>query len=102
MQANKVGSSLRARMSGPDFHQTEAAAATLSLLIRTDGPISRDTRLAIETMDGRIRTEAGDILTIDIPPSRLSELTEVPAVLFVEISEPLFRDAAESSKGEGA
>jgi hypothetical protein len=64
-------------------------------------PLDEETRTAVEAINGRIRTAAGDVLTLDLPADQLAALTDLTAVRSVEISEPLFRETTDPSTGTG-
>lgn len=73
----------------------------LDLLIRMDAAMSPEqAEAAIREVGGRIRTQAGDILTLSLPLRSLDALSRLDSVLYVEASEPLYPESPPDDTGE--
>ena len=65
------------------------AGSDLSVLIRTDRPISDALADELRRRGARVRTVAGDVATATVPADALADVLALDAVLAVELSRPL-------------
>lgn len=60
------------------------------VMMATFGELAPDQRQAIEDIDGRVRTVAGDVVTLELPVRSLTALGALDFVRYIELSRPLW------------
>lgn len=64
--------------------------AELNLLLRTDGELNARQLKQLEEAGTRIRTAAGDIITVTTTAERLNDIAALDFVVYIELSAPLY------------
>ena len=83
---SKLSPAAKLRLSELSFASSEE---TVAALVRLRGVLTENQRREIEGLGAEIRSEGGDVVTMNIGLDRLPGLTGLDFVRYVDISRPL-------------
>lgn len=84
--SQKFGPSLKFMMLDP---VQRCESATIPVLVRVDHELNEKQRGQLAELGVRLRTEAGDVITLDLPQNALPTLAAMDWVVYLEGSRPL-------------
>jgi len=88
MHTEKLSSSLKQLLN----NEAEKDVV-IDVLLRLNQPMTGPVRTAIEKL-GHIRTQAGDIITLTLPRTQLSSLSDLTEVIYIEAAQTMYPEAA--------
>jgi hypothetical protein len=93
----------RDKLGAPGRHRlqqlegaSDTASAPVSLLLRGREPFSPEQIDQLVRAGARVRTQAGDVLTADVPAHAVDRVLGHDFVMVAEISSPLYQDAGDN------
>jgi hypothetical protein len=91
--SNKLGASLRLRLSRISAEESAEDNARVNVLLRTSGPLTPEQQAQLEATGAEVRTVAGDIVTASIRLRQSLAVAELTFVSYIELSQSLFPES---------